>query len=175
MLEDKIKTLSQLIRLTKTLKDKGRTVVFTNGCFDIMHKGHVKLLEKAKSLGDVLIVAVNSDSSVKRIKGPKRPINRQADRAAVIAGLHSVDFVAFFNDPTPEALIRAIKPDILVKGGDWKNGNIAGGDFVKSLGGKVYSVKYMKGYSTSRLIENILTRFNNRGKCRRMTYSAAQN
>jgi D-glycero-beta-D-manno-heptose 1-phosphate adenylyltransferase len=133
---------------------KGR-IVFTNGCFDIIHAGHVKYLEKAKALGDVLIVGVNSDSSVKKIKGPKRPIVRQADRAAIVAALKPVDYVSIFNGSTPIKLIKAIKPDVLVKGADWRLSSIAGGDFVKSYGGKVKAVSLVKGRSTSNLISKI--------------------
>ncbi|MDP3790238.1 MAG: D-glycero-beta-D-manno-heptose 1-phosphate adenylyltransferase [Candidatus Omnitrophota bacterium] len=141
------------------MRKRGRKVVFTNGCFDILHKGHVKLLEKAKSLGDVLVVALNSDASVRKIKGPKRPLNNQRDRAAIVAALSSVDFVTFFNEPTPESLIKQIAPDVLVKGGDWRKQDIVGSGYVESRGGKVYSIKFIKGYSTSQFINRIIKRF----------------
>lgn len=160
MTEDKIKNRFQLARLAKALKKRGKRIVFTNGCFDILHKGHVKLLEKARSLGDILVVALNSDSSVRKIKGPKRPLNSQTDRAAVIAALSSVDFVTFFSEPTPETLIKQLDPDVLVKGGDWQKEDIIGSGYVESHGGKVYSIKYINGFSTSRIINRIARRFN---------------
>lgn len=159
MTGNKIKNHSQLIKTTSYLKKRGKRIVFTNGCFDVLHKGHVRLLEKAKSLGDILIVALNSDYSVKKIKGPKRPLNTQMDRAIIVAALGFVDFVTFFDGPTPENLIKKINPDILVKGGDWKKINIVGSRHVESYGGKVYSIKLVKGYSTSQFIKSILKRF----------------
>ena len=158
MADDKIKNRSQIIKLAGSIRKRGKRVVFTNGCFDILHKGHVKLLEKAKSLGDVLVVALNSDASVRKIKGPKRPLNNQRDRAAIVAALSSVDFVTFFNEPTPGNLIKQITPDVLVKGGDWQKKDIVGSGFVKSQGGKVYSIKFVKGYSTSQFINRIIKR-----------------
>lgn len=159
MTGDKIKNRSEIIKLIESIKKKGKKVIFTNGCFDILHKGHVKLLEEAKSLGDVLIVALNSDASVRKIKGPKRPLNNQRDRAAIVAALSSVDLVTFFNEPTPENLIRQINPDILVKGGDWQKKDIVGSGYVQSRGGKVCSIKFIKGYSTSQFINRIIKRF----------------
>ncbi|MDD5679917.1 MAG: D-glycero-beta-D-manno-heptose 1-phosphate adenylyltransferase [Candidatus Omnitrophica bacterium] len=157
--KNKIKSRTQLIKIAGSLKKRGKQIVFTNGCFDILHKGHIKLLEKSKSLGDVLIVAINSDRSVKKIKGPKRPLNTQQDRAIIVAALSSVDFVTLFDEPTPENLIKKINPDILVKGGDWKKEKIVGARHVESYGGKVYSIKLVKGYSTSQFIHNIIKRF----------------
>jgi rfaE bifunctional protein nucleotidyltransferase chain/domain len=159
MTKNKIKNHSQLIKTVGSLKKRGKTIVFTNGCFDILHKGHVNLLEKARSLGDILIVALNSDSSVKKLKGPKRPLNTQNDRATIVAALGAVDFVTFFDDPTPQDLIKKISPDILVKGGDWKKENIVGSEHVESYGGKVRSIKFVKGYSTSQFINRIIRRF----------------
>lgn len=159
MIEDKIKSRSGLIKTIWTLKKRGKKIVFTNGCFDVLHKGHVKLLEKAKSLGNVLVVAVNSDSSAKRIKGLTRPINNQTDRAIIVAALSSVDFVTFFDEPTPEGLIKKLNPDVLVKGGDWKKEKIVGSAHVESYGGKVYSIKLVKGYSTSGFIRQVIKRF----------------
>ncbi|MBU4376443.1 MAG: D-glycero-beta-D-manno-heptose 1-phosphate adenylyltransferase [Candidatus Omnitrophica bacterium] len=153
--KNRIKSLPKLIRALKPLKKKGRKIVFTNGCFDILHKGHVRLLEKAKSLGDVLIVALNTDASVKKIKGQKRPVTKQNDRALIIAALRPVDFVTFFNETTPEKAIKRISPDILVKGGDWKKCMVVGAGHVMSKGGKVYSVDFVKGYSTSGLLRKI--------------------
>ncbi len=141
--------------LASSLRAKKGRIVFTNGCFDIIHAGHVKYLEKAKALGDVLIVGINSDFSVKKIKGPDRPVVSQGDRALIVAALKPVDHVFIFNDLTPIKLIRAIRPDVLVKGADWRLKSIVGGDFVKSYGGKVKAVSLVKGRSTSGLISKI--------------------
>ena len=150
---------SKVTALASSLRVKKRRIVFTNGCFDIIHAGHIKYLERAKALGDVLIVGVNSDSSVKKIKGPKRPVVRQCDRAAIVAALRPVDYVSIFNDSTPIKLIKAIKPDVLVKGADWRLNSIVGGDFVKSYGGKVKAASLVKGRSTSNLIRKIVDIF----------------
>ena len=155
MIENKIKSASRLKAVLKSLKKKGKKIIFTNGCFDVLHKGHVKLLEKARSLGDVLVVAINADSSVKKIKGLGRPVNSEKDRAFVLSALGSVDFVTFFKESNPAKIIKQLKPDVLVKGGDWKKEEIIGSDYVKSKGGKVYSLPLIKGYSTSRLIDSI--------------------
>ena len=149
----KIKSKRTLSRILDGLRKKGKRIVFTNGCFDIIHLGHVEYLAKAKALGDVLVVGLNSDSSVKAIKGSGRPINRQAARARVLAAFYFVDYIAIFSEPTPEKLIKRLKPDILVKGGDWKGKRIAGDSFVKSLGGRVVTIPFVKGYSTSGLIK----------------------
>ena len=151
----KVKKLSSLKRIAVALKKKGRKIVFTNGCFDILHYGHVMYLEKARRTGDCLIVGINSDLSVKRIKGPHRPVVNEFDRARVLAGLESVDFVAIFNEETPLKLIQALKPDLLIKGSDWKNKGIVGSDFVKTYGGKVLTIKLAKGRSTTNLIKKI--------------------
>lgn len=131
------------------------TIVFTNGCFDLIHPGHVDLLERAKGLGTRLIVGINSDESVRRIKGAGRPFMNQSDRAAVLSALRSVDEVIVFDDLTPENLIKEIKPDVLVKGGDWKVDEIIGSDFVTANGGQVYSLPLLDGYSSSRIAERI--------------------
>jgi len=149
----KIKSKSTLSKILDGLRKKGKRIVFTNGCFDIIHLGHVEYLAKARALGDILVVGLNSDSSVKAIKGSGRPINRQAARARVLAAFYFVDFVTIFGEPTPEKLIRMLKPDILVKGGDWKAKRIAGSDFVKSLGGRVATIPFVKGYSTTALLK----------------------
>ena len=151
----KVKKLSSLKRIAVALKKKGRKIVFTNGCFDILHYGHVMYLEKARRTGDCLIVGINSDLSVKRIKGPNRPVVNEFDRARVLAGLESVDFVVIFNEETPLKLIQALKPDLLIKGSDWKNKGIVGSDFVKTYGGKVLTIKLAKGRSTTNLIKKI--------------------
>jgi len=130
-------------------------VVFTNGCFDIIHPGHVDLLERARSFGTKLIVGINSDSSVKRIKGKPRPYFTQEDRAGILESLRCVDEVRIYEESTPENLIRRIKPDVLVKGGDWQTGEIVGADFVKSYGGKVFSMPLKEGYSSSAVVEKI--------------------
>lgn len=130
-------------------------IVFTNGCFDILHPGHIDLLERAKKLGSKLIVGINSDESVRKMKGHGRPLVDQESRAAVLRGLSAVDEVIIFDELTPERLIREIKPDVLVKGGDWKTNEIVGADFVVQNGGQVYSLPLLNGYSSSRIIEGI--------------------
>lgn len=155
MLYSKIKTLSSLVLALKTFKKKNKKIVFTNGCFDLLHVGHVSYLEKAKSLGDILVIGLNSDSSVKSLKGKKRPVVSQKDRAKVLSALTFVDFVVIFSSLTPINLIKAIQPDVLVKGGDWKVKDIVGYDIVKSCGGKVKSLPYIKGFSTKGLLSRI--------------------
>ncbi len=130
-------------------------IVFTNGCFDILHKGHVAYLNEAKKLGDILIVGVNSDASVQRLKGPTRPVNKQNDRAYVLSQLKSVDFVEIFDEDTPLNLIKKIMPNILVKGGDWKPEQIVGSKEVQQGGGVVYSLQFIEGYSTTSIISRI--------------------
>jgi len=141
------------------LKQKGKRIVFTNGCFDILHYGHVKYLQDARSKGDYLVVAVNSDSSVKKIKAKNRPVIAQGDRLKTVAALASVDFVVLFNEDNPLRLIKTLKPDILIKGADWSKQKIIGADFVESYGGKVLTVKLVKGRSTSAIIEKIARDF----------------
>jgi rfaE bifunctional protein nucleotidyltransferase chain/domain len=133
----------------------GETIVFTNGVFDLLHRGHVEYLAEARALGDRLVVGLNSDASVRRLKGPERPIVAAADRAAVLKALASVDLVAEFEEDTPERLIRAVRPDVLVKGGDWEVARIVGRDFVESLGGRVLSIPLREGYGTSALVRRI--------------------
>src|SRR5947208_12214646 len=127
-------------------------VVFTNGCFDILHPGHIDLLDRARSLGSKLIVGINSDSSVRAIKGPDRPIQSQTERREVLLGLRSVNEVVIFEELTPENIIKVISPDVLVKGGDWKTTEIVGADFVLERGGEVYSLPLKNGFSTSSII-----------------------
>jgi rfaE bifunctional protein nucleotidyltransferase chain/domain len=136
-------------------REKGKKIVFTNGCFDIIHAGHVDYLEKAKSLGDFLVVGLNSDESVKRLKGPTRPVNPLEQRKKVLQALKPVDLVIVFEEDTPERLIKEIKPDVLVKGGDWKIENIVGADFVMSYGGKVYTIDFVYDTSTTKIIEKV--------------------
>ncbi len=134
---------------------KRKKIVFTNGCFDILHKGHVTYLQKARKLGDVLIVGMNTDASVRRLKGSGRPVNSEKDRAFVLGSLRCVDKVVFFSEDTPEKLIRKVRPDVLVKGGDWKKENVVGAPFVESYGGKVKLIPFVKGFSTTGVLEKI--------------------
>lgn len=134
---------------------EGRQVVFTNGCFDILHVGHVRYLQEARALGGLLIVGMNSDSSVSRLKGPSRPVQTEKDRAEILAALGCVDFVVLFDDETPLDLIRAVQPDVLVKGGDWPVEKIVGHDVVRARGGLVRSLRFHPGHSTTTLIDKI--------------------
>lgn len=143
---------SELLKLLDSIRGK-KKIVFTNGCFDLLHIGHVRYLKEARSLGEFLVVGINSDSSVKQLKGPSRPIQTELDRAEILASLASVDATIIFNESTPELLIQSIKPDILVKGGDWTVDQIVGGAFVQSYGGKVLSLQFIEGKSTTRLVE----------------------
>jgi rfaE bifunctional protein nucleotidyltransferase chain/domain len=136
-------------------KNKGKKIVFTNGCFDILHLGHVEYLNEARAQGDLLIVAINSDESVRRIKGPDRPINNENDRKNMLLNLKAVDCVQIFHDETPLEIIKLIRPLVLVKGGDWKPEQIVGADFVKSIGGITKSLMFKTGYSTSNLIQAV--------------------
>jgi len=132
-----------------------RIVIFTNGCFDIIHHGHIAYLNEAKSLGDYLVVGLNSDSSVKQLKGNDRPINNEQDRKFVLENIKAVDEVIIFSEETPLSLIKKIRPNVLVKGGDWAENQIIGADFVKSIGGQVKSLKFIDGPSTTKIIEKI--------------------
>ena len=149
---NKIVARAALTGIIASLRAGHKKIVFTNGCFDLLHLGHVQLFEKAKSLGDVLVVAVNSDSSLRRLKGPKRPLVRQADRCNVLAALESVDFVTVFGEDTPENIIRELKPDVLVKGGDYNINQIVGRQYVR----KVVRFPIVRGRSTSALIKKIV-------------------
>ena len=151
-IESKIFTLPELLKRIEFWKTLGDKIVFTNGCFDILHQGHVHLLASCTEFGDRLIVGLNSDSSVKELKGPSRPINNQDSRAILLAATQFVDGVLFFYEHTPENLINAIKPDILVKGGDWKKEEIIGSNFVESYGGQVKTIPYLNGFSTTEII-----------------------
>lgn len=159
MIDTKIKSLSELRKITAKLKSQNKTIVFTNGCFDLLHYGHVQYLQEAKAKGDILIVAINSDSSVRKIKGADRPIVKEKDRLSLAAALESVDYVLLFNEKTPLRLIKELKPDILAKGADWKKDKIIGGDFVSAYGGKVSTIKLQKGRSTSGIINKIVKIF----------------
>ncbi len=136
-------------------ENKNKKIVFTNGCFDIIHKGHVAYLSEAKNLGDLLVIGLNSDASVKRLKGPERPINNELDRLYVMSQLKPVDFVEIFTEDTPLNLILKVKPQVLVKGGDWEIDQIVGGKEVIQSGGEVYSLNFIDGYSTTALINKI--------------------
>lgn len=155
----KIKEEKKLKKIVQRLKGEGKRIVFTNGCFDILHYGHIKYLESAKRYGDVLIVAVNSDNSVKRLKGKNRPINNQRERTNIVASLGCVDYVTIFEELSPYRLIKSLKPDCLIKGADWKKEDIVGKDIVKSHGGKVRVVPFIKNYSTTDLIRKIVKKF----------------
>lgn len=144
---------SQLAGHLSQLKSRKKKLVFTNGVFDILHRGHVEFLQKAKSFGDILVVGINTDSSVKRIKGPKRPIQNQFDRAVILSALKSVDFVVFFSEDTPHEIIEFVKPDVLVKGADYRRDEIVGADFVIRHGGVVKRIKLTSGRSTSRILK----------------------
>ena len=159
MLKSKIKSLQELKKIIATLKAKGKRIVFTNGCFDLLHYGHVKYLKQAKRKGDILVVAVNSDASVKRIKGDKKPIVKEEDRLGVIAALESVDYVVRFNEETPLNTIKMLRPDILVKGSDWSKNRIVGSDLIQGCGGKVLTVRLVPGRSTTDLIKKIVKVF----------------
>lgn len=152
---DKIKSHHQLLAILRKLKKQGKSTAFTNGCFDILHSGHIKYLEAAKDKADILLVAVNTDLSVKKIKGPGRPINKQSDRIRVLSAISCIDYLTFFGEATPLNLIKLLKPDVLIKGGDWDVKNIVGSDVVKSYGGNVISIPYLKGFSTTNLIKKI--------------------
>jgi rfaE bifunctional protein nucleotidyltransferase chain/domain len=145
----------ELLQQRAAWRRAGKTVVFTNGCYDLLHPGHIRLLERARSLGDVLILALNSDSSVQRLKGPSRPLISQNERACLAADLESVDAVTIFDEDTPRALIGATLPDILVKGADWSHW-IAGREEVEAAGGRVVALALESGYSTTEIVDNLL-------------------
>ncbi len=152
----KAETLALLIR---DFQNKGKKIVFTNGCFDILHPGHSAYLAEAKALGDILVVGVNSDASVQRLKGDKRPIMPEQARARLLAALTAVDFVTIFNEDDPYQLIKLLEPDILVKGGDWDTSAIVGRDLVTARGGSVQSLPFIDQYSTTSIIEEILNKY----------------
>ena len=152
----KIVSLGSLRKSVSRLRKRGKKIAFTNGCFDILHYGHINYLEKASRQGRVLIVGLNSDNSVRKIKGPLRPIVPQQERAAVLAALACVDFVTIFKEPTPLNLIKAVKPDVLIKGADWKGKEVVGAGLVRSRGGRVELIKYVQGKSTTNIIKAVL-------------------
>jgi D-glycero-beta-D-manno-heptose 1-phosphate adenylyltransferase len=155
----KILSIDQLLRERELLGHQGRRVVFTNGCFDLLHPGHIRYLQEARRLGDALIVALNSDRSVRELKGEKRPILDQNERSEVMAALSCVDYVTIFDESTPREIIVALLPDVLVKGGDWDIDRIVGRDEVEAAGGKVLSLPFVEGCSTSDVIERIARRY----------------
>jgi len=153
----KFYTRTELVETRAHWKRDGLTVVFTNGCYDILHPGHIRLLESARSLGDILILALNTDASVQRIKGPRRPLIDENDRAELACALEAVDAVTFFDEDTPRELIAAVLPEILIKGADWAH-FIAGREEVEAAGGKVLALPLEPGYSTTGIVEEILAR-----------------
>ena len=161
MLEDKIKTLSELQKIRGQLKANDMKVVFTNGVFDLIHRGHVEYLEAAKALGDVLILGLNSDQSVKKIKGPFKPVVNEEDRAVVLAALSSIDYVCLFDEETPNRIICTLIPDILVKGGDYQYHEIVGREVVEENGGRVITIPFTAGKSTTNLMREIARHFKN--------------
>jgi len=159
MFDQKVRTLEEIVRLRAPLRRLGKKLVFTNGCFDLLHLGHVRFLNSARALGDVLVVGVNSDRSVRKIKGEPRPIVPERERAEVLSALAAVDFVFLFDDETPQRVISAIVPDILVKGADWDIADIVGRDTVERAGGIVRALPLAEGHSTSALIRRVVERF----------------
>jgi D-beta-D-heptose 7-phosphate kinase/D-beta-D-heptose 1-phosphate adenosyltransferase len=155
-MKDKIKELKELKKIIDKERKSGKIIVFTNGCFDILHIGHIRYLKESKKYGDILIVAINSDSSVKALKGAERPIFNENERSEMLSSLECVDFVIIFNELDPYNIISFLKPDILVKGGDWSYEAIIGRDVLESYGGKVIRIPEIKGFSTTDIIDKIL-------------------
>lgn len=149
----------EIKKVRAELKSKNKKVVFTNGCFDLIHSGHVDYLAKAKQLGDVLIVGLNTDDSIRRIKGDKRPILKQDERAFIVSNLKPVDYVTFFDEDTPAEIISDLIPDILVKGADWSIDKIVGREVVEANGGEVKTIEFVNDQSTSKIIQTILSRY----------------
>jgi D-beta-D-heptose 7-phosphate kinase/D-beta-D-heptose 1-phosphate adenosyltransferase len=151
----KLKSLDELQALVAEARANGKVVVFTNGCFDLLHRGHVHLLREAKALGNLLIVGINSDVSVQALKGKSRPILSETDRIELIAAMEMVDYVVMFTEPDPLHVISVLRPDILVKGCDWSPERIIGADVVEAEGGKVAVIPYVKGFSTTEIIDKV--------------------
>ncbi len=158
-MKQKMKARKELLRIVKDLKAKGKRIVFTNGCFDLLHIGHVRYLEEAKARGDVLVVGVNSDSSVRKLKGPKRPILPEEERAEILSGLGCVDYVTLFEERDPLKLITSLQPNVLAKGGDWTKEQIVGREVVERSGGEVVIIPFVEKASTSNVIGTILKRY----------------
>lgn len=156
IIEQKVKTLEELEKMVQAMKIKDQKIVFTNGCFDIIHSGHIHTLSEAKNKGTKLIVAINSDDSIKSLKGENRPIQNEKQRSLIIASLFFVDFVVIFEEATPFNLIKTLKPDVLVKGGDYKISEIIGADIVIKNGGTVEMIPFLEGFSTTDTIRKIL-------------------
>ena len=155
-LQNKIVTREKALDLLNNFRKEGKRIVFTNGCFDLLHPGHVDYLSQARDKGDLLVLGLNTDDSVRRLqKSPERPINNEKARALVLAGLAPVDLIVLFNEDTPEALIRFLKPDVLVKGDDYTVDKIAGAEFVLEQGGEVLTIPLLQGYSTSKIVSRI--------------------
>jgi D-beta-D-heptose 7-phosphate kinase/D-beta-D-heptose 1-phosphate adenosyltransferase len=161
-MKQKIKKREELLRIIKDLKAKGKRIVFTNGCFDLLHVGHIRYLEEAKTLGDILVVGVNSDASVRKLKGPKRPVLPVIERTEILSGLGCVDYITTFDELDPLALITFLQPNVLVKGGDWTKEQTVGKEVVERSGGEVVIIPFVEGASTSNLIETILKRYEKR-------------
>jgi D-beta-D-heptose 7-phosphate kinase/D-beta-D-heptose 1-phosphate adenosyltransferase len=161
-MKQKVKAQRELLRIINDLKAEGKRIVFTNGCFDLLHIGHIRYLEKAKALGDVLVVGVNSDASVRKLKGPKRPILPEAERGEILSGLGCVDYITLFDEMDPLKLIASLRPNVLVKGGDWTKEQTVGKEVVERSGGEVVIIPFVKGASTSSLIETILKKYEKR-------------
>ena len=154
-IQSKIMTADELANQVKDWRSSGKKIVFTNGCFDVLHRGHIEYLAQASDMGDILIIGLNTDNSVKRLKGESRPVNDQHARSLLLAALSFVDAVTLFDEDTPFNLIKTIMPDILVKGGDYKKEDIVGHDIVKANGGKVITIPLTEGYSTTGMIERM--------------------
>jgi D-beta-D-heptose 7-phosphate kinase / D-beta-D-heptose 1-phosphate adenosyltransferase len=161
-MKEKIKAKEDIRRIVDNLKAKGKRIVFTNGCFDLLHVGHIRYLEEAKALGDILVVGINSDQSVRRIKGSYRPILPEEERAEILSGLGCVDYVTIFDEADPLELISSLQPHVLVKGGDWTQETTVGKEVVERSGGEVIILPFVQGASTSNLIETILKRYEKR-------------
>ena len=162
--EEKVLTFEAATALRSRARTNSNSIVFTNGCFDLLHRGHVTFLQRARALGDVMILGLNSDHSVRRLKGPGRPILLLEDRVALLAGLESVDHICVFEEDTPETLLHLLLPDILVKGGDYRNDQIVGRDIVESGGGEVTTLPFTEGCSTTEIIRRILLTANEDNK-----------
>jgi D-beta-D-heptose 7-phosphate kinase / D-beta-D-heptose 1-phosphate adenosyltransferase len=161
-MKQKVKEREEFLKIIKGLKAKDKRIVFTNGCFDLLHVGHIRYLEEARTLGDVLVVGVNSDSSVRKLKGPERPILPVEERTEILSGLGCVDYITTFDELDPLTLITSLQPNVLVKGGDWTKEQIVGREVVEKSGGEVVVIPFVKGASTSNVIETILERYEKR-------------
>ena len=161
-MKQKIKGREELSKIIKDLRVNGKKIVFTNGCFDLLHLGHIRYLEEAKTLGDVLVVGVNSDVSVRKLKGPKRPILPVEERTEILSGLGCVDYITVFDELDPLELITSLQPNVLVKGGDWTKEQTIGREAVERLGGEVVIIPFVRASSTSNLIDTILKRYEKR-------------